>query len=63
MVHRFFQEAPHYILVLHSPNRRWGLMRKNSQYDVLDFPAILLCIDGLSRWLRLCKGLDVHRLL
>ena len=47
MVHRFFQEAPHYILVLHSPNRRWGLMRKNSQYDVLDFPAILFCIDGL----------------
>ena len=30
---RFCQEAPHYILALHSPNRRWGLMRKNGQYD------------------------------
>lgn len=46
-VHQFCQEALRYILVLHSPNRRWELIRKNGQYDVLDSPAILFCIDGL----------------
>lgn len=33
-------------------------MRKNGQYDVSDSSAILFCIEDLSRWLRLCKGLD-----